>query len=79
MARVFLGQSPAPGASVTFTVTELDGSSVTKTATTDTSGVAVAKLRVKRNDPTGNYVVQAHASLDGAIFGYATTSFDVVP
>ena len=78
-ASVLLGQSPAPGASVTFAVTEPDGSAVTKTATTDTSGVAVAKLRVKRNDPTGTYGVQAHASLDGAIFGDATSSFDVVP
>ena len=71
-ASVFLNQDPVPGASVTFTITDPDGSAVTKTATTDTSGAAVSKLRVKRNDPMGTYVVQAHASLDSAIFGDAT-------
>ena len=38
---------------------------------------AVSKLRVKRNDPTGTYVVQAHTSLDSAIFGDVPASFDV--
>ena len=49
----------------------------TRSTLATTSGVDVSKLRVKRNDPTGTNVIQAHASLDSAIFGDASASFDV--
>jgi hypothetical protein len=69
--------SPVAGASVTFTVTRPNGSRVTGTATTDSSGRAVWTHRIKKQDPLGNYGVSAQASLSGSVLGAGSTSFAV--
>jgi len=75
-ATVRGGTVPVSGASVAFTITKANGSVVTGTATTNTSGQAVYKVRLQRRDPVGTYTVGAQATL-GNISGAATTSFQV--
>jgi hypothetical protein len=64
-------------AMVTFRVTKPNGTVITNTITTGTSGTAVYKLRLASQDPLGTYQVRADASLNNARFGSATTSFSV--
>jgi hypothetical protein len=75
-ATVRGGTAPVSGASVAFTVTKPNGSVVTGTATTNTSGQAVYKLRLQKRDPVGTYTVGARATL-GNVAGAASTSFQV--
>ncbi len=75
-ATVLAGTSAAAGASVVFTVTRSDGSTLSGTATTDAAGVASYSARVKPKDPAGTYQVNATATLNGAI-GSAATSVTV--
>ncbi|HET7873904.1 MAG TPA: NEW3 domain-containing protein [Methylomirabilota bacterium] len=75
-ATVNAGGAPAAGVAVTFTIARPDGTSVTGTATTDASGKATYKFRVKRRDPTGTYQVSVKATL-GNVSGTAATSFTV--
>ena len=66
------------GASVTVTITRADGSSVNVTATTGTSGNAVATYQIKKQDPAGTYQVLSRAAISGgASTGQAATSFVV--
>lgn len=67
----------AAGASVTFTVTKSNGARVTATATTDSNGVAVYRMRLRKPDPTGAYQVRVDATVNGAITGVGTASFTV--
>jgi len=75
-ARVLSGASPISGARVTFTLTDPDNQVTTLSATTNSTGTAVAKYRVKRNDPIGGYQVTAVATFSGAS-GSATGGFTV--
>ena len=69
--------SPVNRAMATFRVTKPNGTVITKTITTRTSGAAVYRLRLASQDPLGVYQVRADASLNNARFGTATTSFTV--
>jgi hypothetical protein len=76
-ALVSSGGSPVSGASVTFTMTKADGSTVTGTATTAANGSAAYSYRFnKRQDPVGTYQVTASANLNG-VSGTGSTSFAV--
>ena len=69
--------SPVNRAMVTFRVTKPNGTVITKTITTRTSGTAVYRLRLASQDPLGVYQVRADASLNNARFGGGVTSFTV--
>ena len=58
--------NPVSGASVVFTLTKATGSTITKTATTNSSGVATSKYRLRRQDPSGTYSVSATATYNGS-------------
>ena len=76
-ATVTSGGTPISGASVAFTITKPNGSTVKGTATTSTSGIATFKYRFnKQKDPTGVYAIAAGASLNG-IIGSGSTSFSL--
>ncbi len=67
---------PVPKAAVTFIITKANGSVVTATATTSTTGAAVYKLRLAKQDPVGIYNVHVTATKNG-VSGSAATSFTV--
>jgi hypothetical protein len=75
-ATVSGGTAPVSGASVAFTITRPGGSVATGTATTNSSGQAVYKLRIQKHDPVGTYAVSVKATL-GNVAGAASTSFQV--
>ncbi len=54
-AVVTWGGAPAPNASVAFSITRPDGSVVNGSGVTGSTGSAVFKYRVKRNDKTGTF------------------------
>jgi uncharacterized protein YfaS (alpha-2-macroglobulin family) len=62
------------GVSVTFRVTDPTGSVRTATATTSSSGVASASMKLRPKDPRGTYQVQATAT-SGGVSGSDTTTF----
>ncbi len=76
-ARASSAGSPTSNASVTFTMTKSNGTVVSQTATTDSTGSAVGKFRLKRQDPVGAYNARADAAKT-PMSGSATTSFTVV-
>jgi hypothetical protein len=76
-ARATSGGSPVSNASVTFTMTKSDGTVVSQTATTDPTGAAVGKFRLKRQDPAGGYKARADV-VKMPLSGSAVTSFTVV-
>ena len=59
------GGPPAAGASVLFTMTKASGSQTTKTATTNSSGVATWSYKLGPNDGAGDYSVKASATHNG--------------
>jgi M6 family metalloprotease-like protein len=61
-ASVMNGSTPAPGASVTFTVTEAGGNTTTKTVTANSSGIASWTFRIGPKDPPGTYSASARAA-----------------
>jgi len=67
-AKVLNGGSPVSGASVTFSMTLPNGSTVAQSATTNRKGTATWSYRLGANSPTGTYSVvgQASASSTGA-------------
>jgi hypothetical protein len=75
-ATVQSAGAPVSGGSVAFTITKPGGAVVTGTATTDSSGRAVQKLRIQKQDPVGTYAVNVKATA-GSVSGSATTSFQV--
>lgn len=75
-ARVSSGGSLVAKASVTFVITKSNGTVVTHTATTDSSGTATLKLRLKQSDPVGVWGVRAGAAKT-PLSGSAATSFTV--
>ena len=75
-ATVMAGQSPTPNASVTFTITKPNQAVFTGTTTTGANGLAVFRFRLKPKDITGQWLVQATATVNG-LSGSGTTSFMV--
>jgi hypothetical protein len=75
-ATVQSAGAPVAKASVTFTITKSNGNVVSSTATTGTNGIAVYKLRLTKQDPTGPYNVRVIATKSG-LTGSATTAFTV--
>ncbi len=67
---------PVQGASVSFSITKPNGSTVTGTATTGANGVATFQYRIKQKDPTGQWQAQAVAAFNG-ITGTGSTTFTV--
>jgi len=76
-ATVRAAGSPVSGATVTFTMTKSNGTTVSSTATTGANGVAVFKYAFnKKKDPAGMYQVRAQASANG-VSGIGSVSFVV--
>jgi hypothetical protein len=76
-ATVRAAGSFVSGASVTFTMTKSNGTTVSSTAITGANGVAVFKYSFnKKKDPTGTYQVRAQASMNG-VSGIGSASFVV--
>lgn len=66
-----------PGATVTFTMTKSNGTTVTSTATTGSNGMAIFKYSFNRKkDPVGTYQVRAQATANG-VSGSGTVSFNL--
>lgn len=66
-----------PGATVTFTMTKPNGTTVTSTVTTGSNGVAVFNYSFNRKkDPVGTYQVRAQATAN-EVSGSGTVSFNV--
>jgi hypothetical protein len=68
--------APVAGASVTFTITKANGSTVTSTAATGTNGGATFSYKLRKQDPIGSYKAQGNATFNG-IAGSASTNFMV--
>lgn len=62
MTAAVTNGTPISGAIVSFSLTKSNGSITTKTATTNSSGVAVWTYSSKRNDPTGTWTANAIAA-----------------
>lgn len=75
-ARATAGGSPVANASVSFVIKKSNGAVVSQTNTTDSSGTAVLKYRLKRSDPVGLYQAGANAA-KSPLSGSAATSFTV--
>ncbi len=75
-ARVISGGSPVSNASVRFTMTKSDGTEVSQTSTTDSTGSAVGTFRLRKQNPTGSYKGRADAA-KAPLSGSAATSFTV--
>ena len=75
-ATVTAGAVPVASVPVTFTVAKPTGGTVTGTVTTGSNGVAVYKLRLRKQDATGTYRANAIAT-DRSLTGTATTIFTV--
>ncbi len=73
-AQAAANGSPVANANVSFHITKANGSVVTGTATTGANGVAVYKLRLKKQDPLGLYQVGVTANL-GGVSGTANATF----
>jgi hypothetical protein len=68
---------PVAGATVSFTLTKSNGTTVTSTTMTGSNGAATFKYSFNRKkDPTGTYQVRAQASANG-VSGVGTVSFTV--
>jgi hypothetical protein len=76
-ATVSAAGSPTSGASVTFTLTKPNGTTVRQTLTTGSDGRAIFNYKFDRKkDTTGTYSVAADAAVQG-YSGRAVTSFSV--
>lgn len=67
------GGAPVSGASVTFRITDPQGSVRTVSATTNASGVASGSLKLRPKDPKGTYSIVVTATASG-VTGSASTS-----
>jgi M6 family metalloprotease-like protein len=67
-ATVLSGSSPVPGASVSFSLTKANGSTLSKTLTTNSSGSATWSYKLSQKDPAGTWyeVSQTTYSSTGA-------------
>jgi len=76
-ARASSDASPVSNATVTFTMTKSNGSVLSQTASTDSTGSAVGQFRLKKQDPAGGYNARA-AVAKTPLSGSAATGFTVV-
>ena len=74
-ASVFYNSSGAAGASVTFTLTKPNGTSVTGTAVAGSSGNAAWSYKLAQKDPPGTYVVNSKAAYNGHAVSSNTITF----
>lgn len=74
---VSVNSAAVSGATVTFRVTRADGSTVTGSATTGSTGSATYTLQLRKKDVLGTYRVTATATVAG-LSGSATTNVTVV-
>jgi hypothetical protein len=75
-ANVRSAGAPVTKAAVTFSIVKPNGAIVSATATTDTTGTAVYKLRLTKQDPEGTYNVEAVATKN-SLSGRGATTFVV--
>lgn len=66
-AKVLYGSAAASGASVSFKITRPDGAVSNLSATSDSSGSAIAKYRIDRKTPSGSYRVDVTANSGGKV------------
>ncbi len=76
-AAVLNGSNPAGGASVTFTVTQADGTKVTKKVTAASTGIATWSYHIGPKDPTGTVSVTAQATYSSQTATSNTVTFTV--
>jgi hypothetical protein len=67
------GSEPLSGAAANVTITAPTGGTSNISATTNASGVAVAKYSLKPKDPSGTYQAKAVVSVPGATATATTT------
>jgi Gametolysin peptidase M11/NPCBM-associated, NEW3 domain of alpha-galactosidase len=75
-ASVGAGGQPVVNATVRFTLTKPNGSTVVLNASSDAAGVAQARYRIGRKDPSGNWQVRGDASAAGTSAS-ASSAFSV--
>jgi len=75
-ASVAVGGAALSGASVSFTITKPDRTTISGKSTTGLNGIASYTLKLSRKNPPGTYTVQALATSSG-VSGSGTTSFQV--
>jgi len=73
-ATVLAGTSPLAGATVTFRITDPKGVVTSVSATTNSSGTAVIRGKLKGRDPHGTYYVSASAT-SGNLTGTGAATF----
>ncbi len=76
-AKVTSGGLPVRNATVSFTITKPDGTTVNGSALTKKNGLTTFKFRTTLLDPVGTYWVSAEAGNNGPLSGLVTTSFIV--
>jgi M6 family metalloprotease-like protein len=69
--------SPAPGASVVFTITKPNGAKTSSNATANADGKAAWSYRIVKGDPRGTYAVSAVVSYGGRSATPAAAAFQV--
>ncbi|SCZ06532.1 S8 family serine peptidase [Alkaliphilus peptidifermentans] len=70
--------NPLQGATVLFTITRPNGTTLTQTATTNSSGVATWTVTSNSQTALGTYTVKADTTLSGYASSSATTTFRIV-
>ncbi|HKY27064.1 MAG TPA: NEW3 domain-containing protein [Pyrinomonadaceae bacterium] len=73
-ALVSANGNAVAGASVSFTMTRSNSSTVKGSGTTSGNGVASFKYTIRKKDPTGTYQILAKTTVNGIVIS-ATTSF----
>lgn len=76
-SMVLYNSSAAMGAAVTFTLTKSNGSTVSGTATADSTGKAAWSYKLTQKDPVGSYSVTSKASYSSQTAGAAAVTFTV--
>jgi M6 family metalloprotease-like protein len=76
-ANVLSGGVAAAGASVTFTMTKANGSKVTQTVTSGSTGAATWSYKVGQKDPKGTWSVVAQATYNSQTVTSNTATFTV--
>lgn len=74
--KVTSGEAAVANAAVSFTVTKSDGNAITGTSITGPDGVATYKLRIKKQDPVGNYHADTITTIN-TMAASASTDFTV--
>ncbi len=72
VAEVTTRGAPVVGATVSFTISKSNGAAVSGSATTGADGIALYRLRLRKQDPIGAYQAAAISSADGIRVAGAT-------